>query len=102
MQGRGPWLTVELVRKWALLLAVIMALLVGGCVSEVNPTPEKKDGTPSYEFERDDIDAAENASDAVKEYCADAVSEAQRVGCEARVTEDDIPKQNARSTPVRC
>jgi PBP1b-binding outer membrane lipoprotein LpoB len=73
------------------LLVVIAALLVAGCGSEVDPTPERKNGTPSYEFEQDDIEAAEKASDAVKEYCADAVSEAQRVGCEAHVTEDEIP-----------
>lgn len=57
----------------------------------VDPTPEKIDGTPSYEFEEDDIDAAEGASDAVKDYCAGAVSEAQRIGCEAHVTENEIP-----------
>jgi hypothetical protein len=72
---------------------LILLVLVGlsGCGSEVDRTPEKLDGTPSYEFEADDIDAAENASDAVKEYCSGAVSEAQRVGCEAHVNEDDIP-----------
>ena len=59
--------------------------------SGVDPTPEKKDGTPSYEFEQDDLDAAAGASDAVKEYCAGAVSEAQRLGCESHVTEDEIP-----------
>lgn len=57
----------------------------------VNPTPQKLDGTPSYEFEQDDLDAAEGASDAVKDYCSGAVSEAQRIGCEAHVTEDQIP-----------
>ena len=51
--------------------------------------PEKKDGTSSYEFEQDDLDAAASASDAVKEYCAGAVSEAQRLGCESHVTEDE-------------
>ena len=56
------------------------------------PDPgEKLDGTPSYEFGQEDLDAAEEASDAVKEYCADAVSEAQRLGCESHVTEDEIP-----------
>lgn len=57
----------------------------------VDPTPEQVDGAPSYEFEQDDIDAAEGASDAVKDYCAGAVSEAQRIGCEAHVTEHEIP-----------
>ena len=73
------------------VVAAIVAMLVAGCGGEADPTPEKIDGTPSSEFEQDDIEAAEDASDAVKEYCADAVSEAQRVGCEAHVTEDDIP-----------
>lgn len=63
----------------------------GGGGSELDPTPEKIDGSSSYEFEQEDLDAAEGASDAVKEYCADAVSEAQRLGCESHVTEDEIP-----------
>lgn len=62
-----------------------------GCGEEIDPTPEKLDGTPSYEFEQEDLEAAEEASDAVKDYCADAVSEAQRLGCESHVTEDEIP-----------
>lgn len=62
-----------------------------GSTAGADPTPEKLDGTPSYEFEQDDLDAAEAASDAVKEYCAGAVSEAQRLGCESHVTEDEIP-----------
>ena len=57
----------------------------------MDPTPEKIDGSPSYEFEQEDLDAAEGVSDAVKQYCADAVSEAQRLGCESHVTEDEIP-----------
>jgi hypothetical protein len=72
-------------------LATALVVIAAGCGGEVDPTPEKLDGTPSYEFEQDDLDAAEGASDAVKEYCADAVSEAQRVGCEAHVTDDDLP-----------
>lgn len=72
--------------------AVVFALLVfAGCGQTTDPTPEKLDGSESQEFERDDIDRAEGASDAVREYCADAVSEAQRVGCESHVDESDIP-----------
>ena len=76
--------------------AILMALALAGCGSggggsELDATPEKIDGSPSYEFEQEDLDAAEGASDAVKEYCADAVSEAQRLGCESHVTEDEIP-----------
>ncbi len=42
-------------------------------------------------LDQEDLKAAEEASDAVKDYCADAVSEAQRLGCESHVTEDEIP-----------
>lgn len=78
------------------VVAILMALALAGCGSgsggsELDATPEKIDGSPSYEFEQEDLDAAEGASDAVKEYCGDAVSEAQRVGCESHVTEDEIP-----------
>jgi hypothetical protein len=65
--------------------------VLAGCGNEVDPTPEKIDGTASHEFEQQDLDAAEGASDAVKDYCADAVSEAQRLGCESHVTDDEIP-----------
>ena len=91
MRPSPSWRTVKLAMKRLALVAAIVAMLVVGCGGETDPTPERIDGTPSYEFEQDDIEAAEDASDAVKEYCADAVSEAQRVGCEAHVTENDIP-----------
>jgi hypothetical protein len=73
------------------LAAGLITIALAGCASETDPTPEKTDGTPSYEFEQDDIDRAEGASDSVKDYCSGAVSEAQRVGCESHVTDDDIP-----------
>ena len=74
------------------LIGLLAAVALAGCGEPaVDPTPEKLDGSSSYEFEPDDIEAAEGASDAVKDYCAGAVSEAQRVGCESHVTEDDIP-----------
>jgi hypothetical protein len=57
----------------------------------IDLTPEKLDGTESHEFEQEDLDAAAGASDAVKEYCADAASEAQRLGCESHVTDADLP-----------
>jgi hypothetical protein len=69
----------------------LSALVLTGCGESVDPTPEKLDGSPSHEFEQDDLDRAAGASDAVKEYCSGAVSEAQRIGCESHVTEDDIP-----------
>ena len=68
---------------------------VGGCGQSgsrgVDPRPEKLDGTESREFEQEDLDAAAAASDAVKAYCAATVSEAQRLGCESHVSEDDLP-----------
>lgn len=76
-------------RRIGTVVLVIAAL--AGCGSSVDSTPEKLDGTESYEFEQEDIDAAEEASDEVKDYCSDAVSEAQRVGCEAHVTDDEVP-----------
>jgi len=66
-----------------------------GCGAEdgggLDSNPQKLDGTESQEFEQEDIDAAAGASEAVKDYCADSVSEAQRLGCESHVTEDEIP-----------
>ncbi len=80
MRTRAPW------------LAIAAAGVLAGCGGDqVDAAPEKLDGTVSREFEQDDLDAAAGASNAVKDYCSDAVSEAQRVGCEAHVTEDEIP-----------
>jgi hypothetical protein len=74
------------------LIGVVAALAIGGCGdSGVDPTPERQDGSPSTEFKADDIERANEASDAVKEYCSGAVSEAQEVGCLSHVDESDIP-----------
>jgi hypothetical protein len=73
------------------VLVVAATLSACGADEDLDRTPEKLDGTPSYEFEQDDIDRAGGASDAAKEYCAGAVSEAQRIGCESHVDESDIP-----------
>jgi hypothetical protein len=80
----------------ALILATVavIALSVIGCSvqqREVDPTPERLDGTSSLEFEADDIQRAESASPAVEEYCDGAVSEAQYVGCLSHVTDEDLP-----------
>lgn len=79
-------------------LAVVLVAIAGcgsgsgsGSGSTLDSTPEKLDGTESYEFEQEDLDAAAEASDAVKKYCAGAVSEAQRLGCESHVTDADLP-----------
>jgi len=73
------------------LALVVIALAGCGGQGTVDATPQKLDGTESHEFEQEDLDAAAGASDAVKEYCADAVSEAQRLGCESHVTDGDLP-----------
>lgn len=78
-------------RVAAIAVALIVSLSLVGCSSSGEPSLTKKDGTQSQEFEQDDLDRADEASDAVKDYCAGAVSEAQRVGCESHVTEDDLP-----------
>jgi hypothetical protein len=75
------------------LVSILFAF--AGCGGDgnhtIDSTPQKLDGSESHEFEQDDIDRAGRASDAVKEYCADAVSEAQRLGCESHVTDDEVP-----------
>ena len=76
------------------LPVVFVLVALAGCGSEgagIDSTPEKLDGTESHEFEQEDLDTAAGASDAVKEYCAGAVSEAQRLGCESHVTDADLP-----------
>src|SRR4051794_6917020 len=81
-------------RRHRLALLVLVAAFAGcgsDAGSNLDSTPEKLDGTESHEFEQDDLDAAAEASDAVKEYCAGAVSEAQRLGCESHVTDEDLP-----------
>jgi predicted small lipoprotein YifL len=78
----------RLFRRAAVLL---MVAALAGCGSSVATTPEKLDGTESHEFEQEDLDAAAGASDVVKAYCADAVSEAQRLGCESHAMDEDVP-----------
>jgi hypothetical protein len=75
-------------RRWA---AVFVLFAFAGCGETIDSTPERLDGSESQEFEQDDIDRARDASEAVKEYCAGAVSEAQRLGCESHIDESDIP-----------
>ena len=48
------------------------------------------DGTELREFEPDDLTSAEQASDAVKEYCSGVKSEAHTLAA-SHVTEDDLP-----------
>jgi hypothetical protein len=77
------------------LALLVLVVAFAGCgsdaASNLDSTPEKLDGTESHEFEQDDLDAAAEAGDAVKDYCAGAVSEAQRLGCESHVTDQDLP-----------
>jgi hypothetical protein len=81
----------ELTRRLAIGLAMFALVGCGSDGAGLDSTPEKLDGTESHEFEQEDLDAAAGASDAVKEYCADAVSEAHRLGCESHVTDADLP-----------
>ena len=82
-------------RLTTLLTGLVTALALIGCGTggsgAVDSTPTKLDGTESHDFEQEDLDAAAGASDAVKAYCADAVSEAQRLGCESHVTDAELP-----------
>lgn len=77
-------------RRRAAVVAIGAAFLLASC-GGVDPKPEKLDGSSSSEFEQDDLDRANNASDAVREYCSGAASEAQEVGCLSHVDESDIP-----------
>ncbi len=88
---RGSDGTSSTVRSAATAMAVAAAMWATGCGGTVDSTPERLDGSESHEFEQDDLDRAAGASDAVKEYCAGAVSEAQRLGCESHVTDDEVP-----------
>lgn len=84
-------------KLWLTIAATIVAVTVGGCGSttgegsHINSTPIKKNGEPSYEFEPEDIERAEEAPQAVQEYCEGAVSEAQEVGCLSHVEESEVP-----------
>jgi hypothetical protein len=79
-------------RRGLVIPAILVVLTLGACKArEVDPTPERLDGTASMEFEADDIERAESASAAVEEYCRGASSEAQYVGCLSHVSEDDLP-----------
>ncbi len=79
-------------RTWTRFGTVALAVVaLGGCGDGVDSTPQKLDGSQSYEFEQDDLDAAAGASDEVKDYCSGAVSEAQRLGCESHVTDEEVP-----------
>ena len=89
---RVTFASVRRMSGGTVLLAAVALFACGGGSEDraLDPTPEKLDGTPSYEFEQDDLERAGDASDAVKDYCGDAVSEAQRIGCESHVTEEEI------------
>lgn len=83
----------------AAAIAVALILLGGvGCSlgeeregAGVNPTPTKENGEPSYQFEPEDIERAEEAPESVRRYCEGAVSEAQEVGCLSHVNPSEVP-----------
>jgi hypothetical protein len=85
------------VTRWLAGAVLVCALALGACADTggggggVDPTPERLDGSSSQEFEADDIARANSASEAVKDYCSGAVSEAQEVGCLSHVDEREIP-----------
>lgn len=60
-------------------------------IPAIDPTPLKKNGQPSNEFEPDDIERAEEADLSVQEYCEGAVSEAQEAGCLSHVEPSEVP-----------
>ncbi len=74
-------------------IAVGLAVVAGcgGPSDSAGVHPLKKDGTRSQAFEQGDVDTAAGASQAVKDYCGGAGSDAQRLGCEAHVTDADLP-----------
>jgi hypothetical protein len=80
------------------LTAVLGLVFVVGCGDDknrdVDPTPENQFGAPSGEFETEDINAAESASDLVETYCDGAVSEAQMVGCLSHVSDEYVCEQD--------
>jgi hypothetical protein len=93
-------------RHPALCVALVLSISVAGCGDDgfgggggssskqdsgIDPTPETLDGSPSQEFEDADIERAEEAPEAVQDYCSGAVSEAQEVGCLSHVDEAEIP-----------
>jgi hypothetical protein len=84
-------------KLWLTIAAILVAVSVGACGSttdeggHINSTPIKKNGERSYEFEPEDIERAEEAPQAVQEYCEGAVSEAQEVGCLSHVEEGEVP-----------
>ena len=82
----------RLARRVSLVSVMFVLTGCGGDGSHMtDSTPQKLDGSESHEFEQDDTDRAARASDAVKEYCAGAVSEAQRLGCESHARQGARP-----------
>lgn len=88
---------------WGAIVMATVALALGGCGfsedgapeggnhASLNPTPEKENGERSYKFEPEDLERAEEAPQAVQEYCAGAVSEAQELGCLSHVGAGEVP-----------
>lgn len=59
-------------------------------VASINIPPQKLDGTYSYEFEPQDVTAAQEATNLVKLYCGGITSEAQRLGCLSHITQSQV------------
>jgi len=92
-------------KMWLTIGLVLLAGALGACgttssgdeAGQINPTPVKENGERSYEFEPEDIERAEDAPPAVRDYCEGAVSEAQEVGCLSHVDESEVPVRGRRS-----
>lgn len=77
-----------------LLLVLVVITLTGCGDSGLDPTPEKKSGAASREFEKQDLERARNADRLVELYCEGVESEAQRLGCLSHVTPSDVCEQD--------
>jgi len=79
-------------REKAIVLALLALAVVSGCSSSqsLDTAPLKKDGTPSREFERDDLESARDADLLVRLYCEGSESPAQETGCRAHVDSETV------------
>lgn len=83
-----------LVRRKLLLALTVLACtaMLAACSPDESTEngPLKQDGTPSREFERDNLEDAAEAGLLVRIYCSGTASEAQETGCRAHVDDSTI------------
>lgn len=87
---------------------VLVALMLTGCGASaedggrdfqgpadeapaINPTPEKENGEPSYEFEPSDIERAEEAEQSVRNTAKAQFQKRKEVGCLSHVQPNEVP-----------